>query len=813
MNTFRLLFMSVLLGGFPGWSESKAQSQSSGGSVSGYVRDTTGRGIPHCTVSLLRYSATTELCGTPSATRGFFRLPYPHSGRYLIRYEHLAYRSSIRSADLPVAGPLIDTLTPSTEHIDEVVVLAQYTKYSAGKLTVSMAGNPIAKNRSVSSALDLLPGVRTDGASLFLYGKPVSLVYINGRKSSVEELRSVLAENVDEIELEKHSGSAHDAMLDGGIVRVRLRKQPSGSFYGNVSAGADFSPYLQYYNVPFTFSGQYGNLNIYNYFLSAYGDGDREVSAYGEYRTEGSRLDARTRGSGCNYQIGDLLSLVYELAPNQQVGVLGSYEWKNQPTVSSRQISTLTPLSGFPSPDQPSARQTVYDMSGRSFTRTRKAAATYRYDFDTLGSRFAVQAEYVGRSQGIHADYTTHQFRIPSAGSPYSTEFQHEDYMPDISAFQFREDYTKSFREHRTLTAGVSYEYEDIDNDSEMREFVSGAWRRDEDRSVWFRNRTQKTGAYADYSDVYGKFSLRAGLRFQWDRLSYKSSESAPTTDRDYCRWFPELILSYAFNENRGTFMDLCFMSYSGPLPSGKSILPKRTRTSQYSYTIGNPALKPYRSWRIDLSYTLRGKLYAGYSFSKITGILSDFTFYNPDDPTVVFTMPMNGSEGYYHSLQLDYNANITRWLRLGVGLVGKHNKKYYTKDNKEYSAAFNYADFNCTLLVEPIRTLQIDIYYGIGSRQQFSLEKWLNGEQALVASVQKSFFKNRLLLRFTYAGILYTTACFTTEMSDGSYYATERELAPSRRSWRFGLTWRFNHNASKNVKTVSSGLNASSML
>ena len=84
-----------------------------------------------------------------------------------------------------MVGPLIDTLTPWTEHIDEVVVLAQYTKYSAGKLTVSMAGNPIAKNRSVSSALDLLPGVRTDGASLFLYGKPVSLVYINARKSSV----------------------------------------------------------------------------------------------------------------------------------------------------------------------------------------------------------------------------------------------------------------------------------------------------------------------------------------------------------------------------------------------------------------------------------------------------------------------------------------------------------------------------------------------------------------------------------------------------------------------------------------------------
>ena len=68
-----------------------------------------------------------------------------------------------------------------------------------------------------------------------------------------------------------------------------------------------------------------------------------------------------------------------------------------------------------------------------------------------------------------------------------------------------------------------------------MREFESGSLRLDEVQIVWFRNRTQKTGAYADYSDVYGKFSLRAGRRSQGYRLSYMSSESAPTTDRDYC--------------------------------------------------------------------------------------------------------------------------------------------------------------------------------------------------------------------------------------------------------------------------------------
>ena len=235
--------------------------------------------------------------------------------------------------------------------------------------------------------------------------------------------------------------------------------------------------------------------------------------------------------------------------------------------------------------------------------------------------------------------------------------------------------------------------------------------------------------------------------------------------------------------------MDLCFMSYSGPLPSGKSILPKRTRTSQYSYTIGNPALRPERYWSVDLTYTLRGKLSFWYCYARATATQEDFTFYDSDDPTVIFTMPMNMGTSHYHTLLVDYDTDITEWLRLGASAEGKYIKENYELDGAKYSFSSKRAQFFCNLILQPVETLRFDLSYNIRTRQQWSAEKSLNADHTLTGSVQKSFFKNRLLLRFTYAGILYTTACFTTEMSDGSYYATERELPKTRRKSRRSKT------------------------
>lgn len=174
-----------------------------------------------------------------SDTKGRYSLHFEQAGRYL----HLAYESCYRTVEVPEAQTLPDViLRPASRHIDEVVVVARNTEYRAGRYEVNMLGNPIVRNRSVMQVLDLLPGLRVSGNTLFIKGTPVSVVYIDDRLvTDLGELSALRAEDVKSVEVQNKTGAAYSATTSGGIVRIRLKKLAAGSFYGNVSPSASVS--------------------------------------------------------------------------------------------------------------------------------------------------------------------------------------------------------------------------------------------------------------------------------------------------------------------------------------------------------------------------------------------------------------------------------------------------------------------------------------------------------------------------------------------------------------------------------------------
>lgn len=314
----------------------------------------------------------------------------------------------------------------------------------------------------------------------------------------------------------------------------------------------------------------------------------------------------------------------------------------------------------------------------------------------------------------------------------------------------------------------------------------------------------QSAGAYATFSDAYGGFSYRAGLRFQWDQVAYKSAPQEAMTRREHGRWFPELSLAYTFNETKGTLLNLDVSSYSGDLPYGMEILPKRKRISEYSYSIGNPLLNPYRGFSLDLTYTLRGRWTFNYYFSKDQDIAKNFSFYDPEDPRVIYTKPMNAGTSYSHYLGVEVDTPITKWMRLSAYVSGKMGRDFYALGEEHYSTEHKSMEFHGTLIFEPIKTLRINVRGSYRSKQQWSPELWLNADYSLSADIQKSFFKGRLVATFAYYGILYNDGIFTTKMSDGSYFATSREASSPRRWWNLKLSFRFNHKATKSISAVS---------
>lgn len=772
--------------------------------VRGRILDAESAPVPYCSVSILESRDSTILGGAVSDTEGRYSLHFEQAGRYLLCYDHLAYESCYRTVEVPEAQTLPDViLRPASRHIDEVVVVARNTEYRAGRYEVNMLGNPIVRNRSVMQVLDLLPGLRVSGNTLFIKGTPVSVVYIDDRLvTDLGELSALRAEDVKSVEVQNKTGAAYSATTSGGIVRIRLKKLAAGSFYGNVSSSASVSRDGYSTGLALPFSAQCGRLGIYNYVSGFYGENETLDRTYSEFRNSGYSLDSEDRGRITSRNIRELLSLVYKINDRHSIG-LGGQIFMGASDPSNTVHTTSAGLAwGDVPPQMPEAGYTLYRYGGGTlYNRQYQGSLNYIFRFDTLGSRLSFKADYLHQNVDRNYGYDTRDFSRPKDAEPFSTELRRERYKLLGHLFASRLDLNKNFSEERSFSAGLSYDLRYADNNAPVHRFEEEEWVPDPKMSTWFIDRTQSTGAYTQWADAYGKFSYQAGLRLQWDRIAYRNAENTGYEHRDYWRLFPELSLAYTFNPEKGTNINLDLYRSSGRLPDNNALSPRRVWQSQYSYTVGNENLEPGWGYDIDLSYTLRNKLTISYGGTWSRGS-ETMTFYDPDDPNIVYTTKVNGEHGSAHNIWIDYTTLVTKWFRVKSFIHGYWYRREVDGDwQASYSAGGGM--FSLSLMFQPHPSMIIYLDGGVELPQK-RLETWQNSYWALAAGITKSFCKDKLYISLDVNNILSTKLKKETVRWDNSYYSVLRQPR-GHRSLRlvFSIGYRFNRNAKKSVSTV----------
>ena len=205
------------------------------------MRDTTGAAISYAVVSVfpeLSEGATTgQAVGTAvTDDDGFWSIPLPDGGCYLIRCEHMAFETCDFFVVVGEETVRLETvLAPSAEYIEAVEVLGVPIRYSAGRYEVTMEGSELARNRNANELLGLLPGITTyDG--LRLHGKSVGIVYIDDRRvEDRDELAALRAEDIEKVSVQNRAGASEDATTKGGVVRITLRRPDDGGYYGTVT--------------------------------------------------------------------------------------------------------------------------------------------------------------------------------------------------------------------------------------------------------------------------------------------------------------------------------------------------------------------------------------------------------------------------------------------------------------------------------------------------------------------------------------------------------------------------------------------------
>ena len=456
----------------------------------------------------------------------------------------------------------------------------------------------------------------------------------------------------------------------------------------------------------------------------SYGENETLDRTYSEFRNSGYSLDSEDRGRITSRNIRELLSLVYKINDRHSIG-LGGQIFMGASDPSNTVHTTSAGLAwGDVPPQMPEAGYTLYRYGGTLYNRQYQGSLNYIFRFDTLGSRLSFKADYLHQNVDRNYDYDTRDFSRPEDAEPFSTELRRERYKLLGHLFASRLDLNKNFSEERSFSAGLSYDLRYADNNAPVHRFEEEEWIPDPKMSTWFIDRTQSTGAYTQWADAYGKFSYQAGLRLQWDRIAYRNAENTGYEHRDYWRLFPELSLAYTFNPEKGTNINLDLYRSSGRLPDNNALSPRRVWQSQYSYTVGNENLEPGWGYDIDLSYTLRNKLTISYGGTWSRGS-ETMTFYDPDDPNIVYTTKVNGEHGSAHNIWIDYTTLVTKWFRVKSFIHGYWYRREVDGDwQASYSAGGGM--FSLSLMFQPHPSMIIYLDGGVELPQK-RLETWQN--------------------------------------------------------------------------------------
>lgn len=307
-------------------------------------------------------------------------------------------------------------------------MVARNTEYRAGRYEVNMLGNPIVRNRSVMQVLDLLPGLRVSGNTLFIKGTPVSVVYIDDRLvTDLGELSALRAEDVKSVEVQNKTGAAYSATTSGGIVRIRLKKLAAGSFYGNVSSSASVSRDGYSTGLALPFSAQCGRLGIY--ICVGFLWGERNARPH-LFRISQFGILARFGGPGADhlpeYPRTSEPGLQDKRPPfDRSRGQI--FMGASDPSNTVHTTSAGLAWGDVP-PQMPEAGYTLYRYGGTLYNRQYQGSLNYIFRFDTLGSRLSFKADYLHQNVDRNYDYDTRDFSRPEDAEPFSTELRRERY-------------------------------------------------------------------------------------------------------------------------------------------------------------------------------------------------------------------------------------------------------------------------------------------------------------------------------------------------------------------------------------------------
>ncbi|MFT3702297.1 MAG: TonB-dependent receptor [Agriterribacter sp.] len=666
--------------------------------ISGTIYSEDGKAVVKATVSLLQAKDSSELTSTITDESGNFQLLNVLNGIYIIRTTAVSYATNFSAAfKLNNSNYLLPTIILKKEAaiLSNVTVTAKRppVEVKAGKTVVNVDASPTNAGLNVLEILEKSPGVSVDNdGNVSLKGKGGVMILIDGKQTYLSGeslaafLKSIQANQLDQIEIMTNPPAKYDAAGGAGIINIKTKKGMLKGINGNANFNYAQGFYPKY-NGGVNFNYRNNKVNVFGGYNGGVWEGlslqtinkyfykEEVFSGLSEQQT-----DRHNKASWHNMKLGADYSFtkkdVIGVVVNSSINPWNSWQKGNiYLKDAERNLNTVL----------------MSDAQNGNKSQNITTNLNYKHSFDSTGKELSADFDYgyyksdgnnLLTTQVFNADYAKQGNDITLRGS----------FPSIINLYTGKVDYTLPFHKKWKLETGIKTSFVDIDNEVLYQRDTSTGWFRDETRSNHFLYTENVNAAYVILSTTVKKWELSGGLRLENTIAKGTQVKGDSSFKRNYTNLFPNASVMYNVNEK-----NQFGLSYSRRIrrPDYNDLNPFVFFVDSLTYGQGNPYLQPEFSNNIELSHTFNKFLTTTVNYTRTDDIITEILKQNTDLRTV-FQTKENFSKMRQWGVTITANKQLLKWWSTNVyfNLFDNKYNGLYNDGTKDYPIKINVGGF-----------------------------------------------------------------------------------------------------------------------
>ncbi|MCI3937377.1 TonB-dependent receptor [Chryseobacterium aahli] len=655
----------------------------------------------------------------------------------------------------------------------------------ADRLIFNVEASIASQGMDAAETLANVPMLKVDDnlGSISITGKSSVNVMINGRMLNLSGvallnyLKIIRSENIAKIEVITTPPAKYEAQGNSGLINIILRKNPNLGWSSSVNTGLNQRTYSSG-NINGTLNYQTEKLSLS--LRTGYLDGAKRSKE--NYTILGVVQNySRSVRKDMWKELTPNLNLSYKLNKNSEIGMEYIYAHEKSGMDIVNETKNI------------SSDYTVENLLTSNFHReknpTHTLSAYYDLKLDSLGKKLSFAGNYFKNDSNTEVNFSTLKLSDQTIQDVKTTSIV----APQVFSVQGDLELPFSFG---TIETGLKFNQFKNSTDLQYFNIINNKYIPDLQRTNLFEYQEENYAAYFSYAKSFGEhWETKAGLRYENTQAKSFTPSTNIGNSYNYGQWFPSTFVSY--KEKKNVFS----LSYSRRInrPSMSNLNPFRWYENPYSYSSGNPLLKPSYINNLELGYTYNNKFSASIYYLKLKNGFGQISLI--DEISQIGTY-LNYYDNNFYGFNVSYTDQFFKFWEASLSVNGSltDSKVYNIEAEAQKGHSLSYS-VNNTFTLNKNKTLYFFLNYSQNLPYQ-NVNSSFHNFSNLNSGIKISLMEKQLQINATVTNIFAQKYRGDMYFSDNSQHFNNYW---DGRSFRLSVNYKLGNNKKKiNTKSIN---------